>query len=227
MARPLDKRPVGETEKDTWTTFARVAPDPLPHDPERLRRIVRALLGRFESKVSKEEALYLQSHIHRLAGTEDRFPIHSAEEYATASPQRQRLLKKADRLTKQLLQSADEEVLDILRHSRSPRSNHAADTLRFQRDLLTEFMKVQPYPVIRTTRDNALRGWMQNSASRIWDVLSKLPCYCTYRESFHGLLEGDLNNCRGPAPLIDVILAELHNSTRAAIRKILSHSKPL
>jgi hypothetical protein len=222
VARPLDKRPVGETEKNTWTTFARVARDPLPHDPERLRRIVEALLSRFERR-NPREARSLLSHIHWLAGTERRFPLHSAEEHATASAPRQRLLKKADRLAKELLQSADEEVLDILRHAGVPRSNHAADTLRFQRDLLSEFLRIQPYPMIRTTRDEALKGWMRKNASRIWEVLSKLPCYCTYRESYHGLLEGDLSNCLGPAPLIELILAELHRSTRSAIRKVLSH----
>jgi hypothetical protein len=224
MTRPLDKRPFGETEKDTWMTFARVAGDPFPHDPERLRKIVEALLRRIERR-NHREARYLLSHIHRLAGIEHRFPLHSAQEHATASASRQRLLKEADRLAKEILKSVDVDVLDVICNAGIPRSNHAADTVRLQRDLLTEFLRREPYPMIRTTRDEALKGWMRKNVSRIWKVLADLPCYCTYCESYRELLEADLSNCLGPAPLIDVILAKLHASSEAAIRKILSHTQ--
>jgi len=223
VTRPLDKRPFGEMEKDTWMTFAGVTGDPLPHDPERLRKIVEALLSRIERR-NQKEARYLLGHIQRLAGIEHRFPLRSTKEYATASAPRQRLLKEADKLAKELLKSADAEVLGVICNAVVPRSKHDADTLRLQRDLLTEFLRIHPYPMIRTTRDEALRGWIQKNVSRIWNVLADLPCYCTYLESYRGLLEADLSNCLGPAPLIDVILAKLHDSSEAAIRKILTHT---
>jgi hypothetical protein len=112
MARPLNKHPFGETEKDCWMTFARIASDPLPHDSKRLRNIIEALISRLNKK-NPREARYLRSHLHRLAGMEDRFPLHSAEQYAAASAQRRRRLEEADRIAKKLLQSVEEEVFNL------------------------------------------------------------------------------------------------------------------
>lgn len=223
MARPLKIRRVGEIEKGTWQTFAEATRDPLPHDPARLRNIVSALLIRFENRYSNKESVFLRSHIQRLAGVERRFPIYSEKDSASTSAQRRTLIEEANRIATKLYQSAEKDVLDILRNGDVPRSPHADDTIIFQRDLLTEFLKLNPYPKIRTTRDRAVKAWLRKNASPIWTVLNKLPCFCTYRGTYEGLQELDLESCMGPANLIHLLLAELHCSTASAIRKVLSH----
>src|SRR5690242_5494184 len=106
MARPLDKRPFGETQRDCWTTFARVAHDPIPHDSKRLRKLVRALVQRIENS-DPIEGCYLRNLLHWLAGSEERFRLYSAEEYAGESVQRQALMRQSDRLARKLVASVE------------------------------------------------------------------------------------------------------------------------
>lgn len=188
----------------------------LPETASLCRLVIAALLGR-TSKKNPKEARYLKQSIALLAGVEKTIPTLSQEqleEYATDPPS---FALRFESIFRQLL-------LNII-NSKVPRNDHDVYTLSDQRKSLNEYMAQHPVKSSASFQD--YKRWLAFHSQMLYDQLGFFPCLCEYRESFKLITtnEKDLFDCHGPADLTFIILAELHQTTPSAIRKILSHSK--
>jgi hypothetical protein len=206
----------------------------IPRDPERLQRIVLALLVRIERK-NQKEALDLAGYIQCLAGQERRFHLYTPEQRGREKGKRLRLMEEFNELVLNMCSGFETDVLHHIESGKVPRTRHARDTVVLQRDMITKYLECHPFKVrpghglIHVRRGEATKKWLSENGPVMWAYLFPLPCYCGYRESFDGLLDDRdaLSNCTGGAGLTDLLLAQLHTSiTPAAIRKIISHAPP-
>lgn len=216
MARPLKNRPFGEIESNILKRLSVVFQDPLPWDPKILRDIVKALLARIGER-SPMEQRYLESHIRGIASIE--------REY-TATPNMLRRASERRRgelavLSEEILGSFYPDALTILRVSPTPRYGHAPDTLEFQQAWLTTYLR--KYPLSSPPKYDEVAKWLSKNGVSTFENLVAIPCICSYRSSLDDITEKQMTDCRGPAQLIDLLLAEIHSSSPSAIRKILSH----
>lgn len=211
MARPLKAR-MGEAQHFAMAEYIRSAKAPYPSEPRLLQAIVRALLfrlklhdptdARFRSVLIRTFAIFERHKenppVMRDGTRGPNTPKHIAEAYTG--------------LYRRLLMS-----------SMPRRQPHLRETLLLQRDWLTQYLqKVRNWDDISYRR---LRVWLRKNGSAVYRVASSVPCICAYRDSLDGLTDDDLVKVRGASELIVLLLAELHTSTPAAIRKILSHRK--
>ncbi|GKS58533.1 hypothetical protein YTPLAS18_20600 [Nitrospira sp.] len=220
MARPLKKRVFDESAENVLARLTSVVSDPLPQQTVTLRLLLEALLRRIANRNPKE-ALFLRGHIRSIASVEKEFVLPSDERERLISIVGREMVQIGD----DLYESYMTEILPVLCSAPVPKGAHGSDTLVFQRTWLTSFL--QSHPVSGRARYNEYYAWLKRHRKTIHRTLSAIPCFCAYRNSLDGITDDDLLERTGPAQLIDIILAELHRSTPAAIRKVLSHSKEL
>jgi hypothetical protein len=216
MARPLKPRPLDDSARNVLDRLSKVAHDPLPHNPEILRLLIQALLQRI-SRRSPKEALFLEGYIRSIASVEREFMLSPEERTRLIELVGPEKAGNGDDLMRSFL----ETMLPDICAAPTPKGPHDPETLTFQQAWLTAFL--QSHPVSVRHRLDEFHSWLQQHDKTIQEYLAHLPCFCEYQESLGGLTKDDLTDCTGPAQLIDIILATLHGSTRAAVRKILSH----
>jgi hypothetical protein len=118
------------------------------------------------------------------------------------------------------------ELMALLREivmANVPNENHARRTLSDQQKWLTYYFEKHPVRLLRS--DSTYKVWLDTHGEARYQSLCSFECLCTYRASLNEITEHqkkDLTNCKGLAPLIDILLAELHQWTPSGVRRYLS-----
>jgi hypothetical protein len=110
-------------------------------------------------------------------------------------------------------------ALAELREGERDRYSHITTILQIQQSFLVSLMEVSPLPATLMGREK----WLQRHIEDICTVLSPFKCYCSYPQSLNGIRVDDYQWSRTPGDFICLLLAELHRTTPAQIRKLLSH----
>lgn len=178
-----------------WNMSAKIR---IPHSPELLRPIVKALLTRIGIHDQKE-AKFLRLIIRNLVVLELKNK-RSLEQEKSLSP---------------LYVLGRHMTLAMLLDEKPPRA-HYLPMLRVQKTLLIRFLENNPI------QPSNLRRWVSQHEKKILGILLPMPCLCNYTRSLlsTGFSTSDCGNSK--ARLISAILAHIHESTTPAnIDKLL------
>lgn len=98
-------------------------------------------------------------------------------------------------------------------------------TFLVQRDMLLDYLMREEYPC-QAENTKTMKDWLAQHWSRIIELITPTPCGCSYTVSFDGLgslaeRSGTSHKWRSVADTAVLILANLHNTTPANIRRIL------
>lgn len=207
MAGKLSTRDFDEEEVKWLAQFAAAMKDPLPHDPRNLRAIIRALQYRLHH-LNPAEANLVKGLLQGLAAIE-RNPV------LVLAPE-----------TRQKLYS---QYVGAIARAKPSRGSHNESVLRMQRDLLSHYLAMKPYP---TKSPDDRWPWIKEHWADILALMTGFPCLHQYnvelgadrkieKVDYNELTYENVFHIETPGRIRHLILAHLHGTTPAQIEKLL------
>lgn len=222
MARRLKDRPLTEGEKAFQWFSTLGAQHKYFQTPFLANGTIVALLGRIARR-SPKEARWLKREIKLLVAAEWNInPSPEEAEEFRKNPTQVLSTGLAALPSRVILDKICKARLLSIVSDKVPREDHDRFTIADQRKWLTRYLYEQPIKPSASPRQ--YKTWLIKHWQALYKGLKDFDCLCEYRSSLDGIAESDLRDCRGPAILIEILLAELHRSTPSAMRKVLSHS---
>src|SRR5262249_55946478 len=100
---------------------------------------------------------------------------------------------------------------------------HAVGTLQSQRGVVLDFLKQEQYPT-DARNDLTRKEWIKPRWEWLIQLLSCIPCPCSYSQEFEGFLATAKQYpplWKSQAQLADLVLAYLHNTTPSNVGRLL------
>lgn len=134
--------------------YIAVADDPIPHDSDALRLLVKALLDRIQAENPKK-GRGVQNIVHLLTAMEKLSP-HEAF-------------------------SGETPLIEFLAVPKAERHQHWDGVVKWQRDWLSQFLQANTFPLKGTAKER--RHWFQDHHPTILEGVSRIRCVCDYSHS--------------------------------------------
>lgn len=154
--------------------------------------------------------------LQRLQGMDPAVAGHCAGEIAAITGAEKSLLAPGERVEAEI-----QRALNSIANGKPSRATCIPEAIFVQRDMLLDFLTREGYPP-NARNDETRKEWLSRRWNRIIDVISPTLCFCSYTVSFEEFLRLDkAHRWDSLAATVDLILANLHNTTPANIERIV------